>query len=81
MSLFSLLVLIGPRLGTRSSKSQPSMKSGCISNTSTLKKNSFSMETLSKINNECEMKHTRMQILVNTGKGIRPEFWGWSSYT
>lgn len=22
-----------------------------------------------------------MQILINTGKDLRPEFWGWSSYT
>lgn len=27
------------------------------------------------------MKLIRMQILINTGKVIRPEFWRWNSYT
>ena len=27
------------------------------------------------------MRLIRMQILINTGKVIRPEFWRWNSYT
>lgn len=41
----------------------------------------FGTEVFSKINSLCGMRLIRMQILINTGKVIRPEFWRWNSYT
>ena len=36
---------------------------------------------LSKINSICEMRLIKMQILINNGEVIRPEFGRWNSYT